>query len=239
MPYEVVFGRAPTLPVDVTFNTKPRDQVEDIVTPREYSDEVEFSLNDVFDSVIEKLQLSKTKMQRQYNKNLRFIDYKKGQKVWLKVKHYKTGENRKLSPRRNGPWLVMDKIPNGVNFRIKNDRNEEKIVHHDRIYPVSGSTPQQRTVSEKVPEAQSPPVTLDNAPLLSTTTLLDDVTEGSLNSDSDRFSNYEPTTDSSSDNDSSSNDEQSEAGVHRYPQRVRHRRIIHGAVPWSDVQLSP
>ena len=40
MPYEVVFGRAPTLPVDVTFNTKPRDQVEDIVTPREYFDEV-------------------------------------------------------------------------------------------------------------------------------------------------------------------------------------------------------
>ena len=53
MPYEVVFGQAPTLSVDI--NTKPRDQVEDIVTPREYHDEVEFSLNDVFDSVIEKL----------------------------------------------------------------------------------------------------------------------------------------------------------------------------------------
>ena len=59
--------------------------------------------------------------------------------MWLKVKYYKTGENRKLSPRRNGPWTVLSRLPNGVNFRIVNDRTrEEKVVHHDRMNPVKG-----------------------------------------------------------------------------------------------------
>ena len=168
-------------------------------------------------------------MQRQYNKNLRFIDYAKGQKVWLKVKYYKSGENQKLSPRRNGPWSVVDKLPNGVNFRIKNDRNEEKVVHHDRIYPVT----------ERVPEAQPPSVTPDEEPLPSATAPPDDVTDGNLNSGSDGYSDYEPTTNSSPDNDSSDNDEQPGADVRCYPQRVHNRRIIPGAVPWSDVHLSP
>ena len=68
-----------------------------------------------------------------HNKNLRFFDYKAGEKVWLKMKHYKSGENRKLSPRQSGPWTVMEKLPNGVNFCIVNDSTKnEKIVHHDR-----------------------------------------------------------------------------------------------------------
>ena len=142
VPYEVVFGRAPSLPMDVTFGVDRRDQVSDAITPRQYSEEVQFSLNDVFDQVIDKLKLSKDKMQKQYNRKLNFIDYQRGEKVWLKVKHYKTGENRKLSPRRTGPWVVVDKMPNGVNFRIRNN-SEEKVVHHDRIYPVRDSSSMQ------------------------------------------------------------------------------------------------
>ena len=46
-------------------------------------------------------------MQQQYNTNIRFDDYKLGDNDWLKTKHYKSDESRKLSPRR-------------VNFRIIN-----------------------------------------------------------------------------------------------------------------------
>ena len=56
---------------------------------------------------------------KQYNKKLKFNDYIEGDKVWLKAKYYKTGENRKLAPRRGGPWTVLRKLPNGVNFEIK------------------------------------------------------------------------------------------------------------------------
>ncbi len=75
-------------------------------------------------------------MQQQYNRNIRLNNFKNGQKVWLKVKHYKTGENRKLAPRRNGPGTVKRKLPNGVGFEIENDRKEIKVVHNDRLSPV-------------------------------------------------------------------------------------------------------
>ena len=79
-------------------------------------------------------------MQQQYNMNFRFNDYKPGEKVWLKTKHYKSGEHRKLSPRRNGPWRILDKLPNRVNFRIiKDQTRKSKLVHHDRLSPVRES----------------------------------------------------------------------------------------------------
>ena len=62
-------------------------------------------------------------MLEQYNKNIRFNDYKKGEEVWMKIKHFKTGETRKLAPRRNGPWIVLRKMPNGVNLEVKNQKN--------------------------------------------------------------------------------------------------------------------
>ena len=76
-------------------------------------------------------------MQQQYNTNIRFNDYKSGDNVWLKTKHYKSGESRKLSPRRNSPWQILEKLPNGVNFRIINVQSrQQKIVHHDRLSPL-------------------------------------------------------------------------------------------------------
>lgn len=133
VPYEVVFGRPAVLPQDIIFGTTP-DEFEH-TSASDHLHAVSSSLNDVFEQVMSSLALSKKTMQRHYNKNIRFNDYKEGQKVWLKNKHYKSGENRKLAPRRNGPWFVLRKLPNGVNFRIENSRKEQKVVHHDRLLP--------------------------------------------------------------------------------------------------------
>ena len=137
IPYKVVFGRVPILPIDIRFGIDKEARIDDIITASEYFEERSFVLQDMFDTVIQELKLSKEKMMRQYNQNLRVIDYKTGDKVWLKVKYYKTGENRKLAPRRGGPWTIVEKLPNGVNFRIRNDSSAEmKVVHHDRLSPV-------------------------------------------------------------------------------------------------------
>ena len=248
IPYEVVFGRAPLLPLDLTFSTSRKDRFSEAITPREYSEEVQFSLNDMFEQVIDKLKLSKIKMQKQYNRNLNFFDYEKGEKVWLKVKHYKSGDNRKLSPRRTGLWTVVDKMPNGVNFRIRNNSKEEKVVHHDRIYPVRGNLatqPSSRLAS--VPLQQLPHLTT-TAPTVSHPAC----SSGSLSSSSSDLgeqSDYEPSSeegdldldyDPPSDADSSDSGDGNvpqESVATRYPQRVRHRRTIPGAVPWSEVDL--
>ncbi len=89
------------LPLDITFDNASPDPFHQ-VSPADYELETTASLQDIFSQVADSLKLSKEKMQRYYNRNIRFIDYQAGDKVWLKVKHYKTGENRKLAPRRDG-----------------------------------------------------------------------------------------------------------------------------------------
>ena len=110
----------------------------DLISPKEYEKDTTSLLRDIFGHVTRKLEISKDKMQRQNNTKLQFIDYNRGQKVWLKIKYYKTGEKRKVAPRRTGPRKVIQKLPNGVNFEIKNSHGEKKVVNHDRIISTSG-----------------------------------------------------------------------------------------------------
>ena len=70
-------------------------------------------------------------MQQHYNKNIHYMGYVIGLKVLLKVKHYNTGENKKLAPRVT--WTIVEKLPNGVTFRIENwfiKPNSHLMRHH-------------------------------------------------------------------------------------------------------------
>ena len=186
----------------------------DVVTPKDFSEEINFALKDMFQYVIKHLQLSKIKMLRQYNKHLRYHDYKIGQKVRMKVKYYKTGENRKLSPRRNGPWVIVEKLPNGVNFKIKNENsNETTVVHHDRLSPVKDN--------EKLSEGKNCVVDktiIDNDKNLSGSDYDEDYDDSSDSATfvrNDDQSNFE--TDSSHSLTDSENEGGDEASPRRYP----------------------
>ena len=123
----------PVLPQDLLFKQKVHPPDTEVVTPAEYASELKTHLHEVYQNVAHNLGLNREQMQKQYNKNIRFHDYHVGEKVWLKTKYYKTGENKKLSPRRNGPWTIVEKLPNGLNFQIENDSTgNKKIVHHNR-----------------------------------------------------------------------------------------------------------
>ena len=158
-------------------------------------------------------------MQKQYDKRLNVFDHEPGDKVWLKTKHFKAGESRKLSPRRTGPWTIVEKLPNGVNFRVLCDSSkEEKVVHHDRISPVKGTgvTKRDATSSQRNRRTRTPPRNEVEG-------LSDFTTDPS--SEEDEGSDYEP---SSSDSASSS-----EEGERRYPTRNRQQRVIPGAVLYN------
>lgn len=94
VPYEVVFGRSVILPQDIMFEVVKID-LHDQSTTANYEQDLRSTLQDTFLQVVKTLQLSEQVMQKHYNKT--------GQNVWLKVKHYKTGENRKLAPSCDGP----------------------------------------------------------------------------------------------------------------------------------------
>ena len=111
-PYKVVFASDAVLPVNVRFDVGEKAHPLDVVSAKEFLDERE------------------SIMIKQCNRELKFNDYMEGDNVRLKVKFYKTGENRKLAPRRGGPWVLVRKLPNGVNFEIKNIATREVIIVH-------------------------------------------------------------------------------------------------------------
>ena len=218
-----MFARDAVLPIDVKFDVGEKSQQSDVVSAKEYSDERQSIIQDMYDTVISHLKLSKEAMMKQYNKKLKFNDYIEGDKVWLKVKYYKTGENRKLAPRRGGPWTVLRKLPNGVNFEIKHETTKEvKIVHHDRLTPVRENDTGRPTQHHQRNDHTHHPSEYDSN---SETDSDDDTFRGNATN-----SDFEPSSGNESSAESEVNDEE-----RRYPARVRTQREIPGTVPWSAV----
>ena len=235
IPYNVIFGRYARLPIDVLFSIDPCPTV-DVTTPATYAQDRSFILEDTYKTVLQNLQLSKERMQAQYNKNLRFHDYKEGDQVWLKVKYYKTGENRKLSPRRNGPWTVIRKLPNGVNFEILNDKTrEQKIVHHDRLNPC------------RIIPFVEPSIGYPNQPTTTTVSakgknVVNDTVYPSANSeesskDSEESASSESEIEYDNDSDTDVSDNDHEIPDRRYPQRQRRARQLPENIPWNAIKL--
>ena len=159
-------------------------------------------------------------MQRQYNTKLRFIDYSRGQQVWLKVKYYKTGENRKLAPRRTGPWKVIQKLPNGVNFEIENSNGEKKVVHHDRIVPVvEKGFRNQPTVQEQVSPNEESEDSDEDFP------------------DSDSGASVYETQEVEFENPAELENQEGEVHRELRPRRQRQARYLPDSIPWGSLKI--
>ena len=250
IPYQVVFGRKPQLPVDKLFNTQIKNNIDDVVKPSDYVDEIDLTLKDLFHFVIEHLQLSKIEMMKQDNKNIRFHNYADGDNVWLKIKHFKTGESRKLSPRRNGPWIVIKKLPNGVNFEIRNKHTSEtKIVHHNRLSPIRNNIERgdySDINNNDLNKSSAGAELSDVSSSENSSSSHSDYSVGSENESHESNSENEShesnseneSHESHSENESSESDSENDDGENRrYPRRQRTQREIPGAIPWSAVNI--
>ena len=154
----------------------------------------------------------------QYNKKLRFHDYQAGQKVWLKTNVVNSGEN-KLAPKRTGPWTVIKRMPNGVNFEMQNDKSyKKKIVHHDKL-----KTVKENTYVINTPTKQPESVVVEHSE--------DDSSDSSsIHTLSNRSDNdYSP---SESDSDTSTPEIERER---RYPARHRTQRNLPDTIPWASI----
>ena len=212
VPYEVLYGRSPVLPEDVLWGVNDKFVLRDVTNPTEYAEEIKINLREVYNQVNTHLELSRQTMQKQYNKNLNFNDFKPGDRAWLKKKHYKTGENRKLSPRKTGPFTIIEKLPNGVNFRIKNEANGSiQNVHHDRLIPFKKATSEHKQANDRSANDSS----------------------GDQGNTSESESENEVDVEAE-DSDSSEN---SVENSNRYPVRNRQPRIIEGAIPWDAIDI--
>ena len=64
------FRRKPTLPVDLLFNTLIKSRIDDVITPQDYVEEIELTLNELFNLVIDRLHLSRLEMLKHSTRKL-------------------------------------------------------------------------------------------------------------------------------------------------------------------------
>ena len=76
----MVSDRYAVLPQDISFQHGNVNGYYDLVSPKDFKLEV-LNCKDFFNSVTAKYEVSTAKMQQQYNKNLRFVDYEPNEKV--------------------------------------------------------------------------------------------------------------------------------------------------------------
>ena len=141
VPYEIVHGRAAIIPEDVKLGLSHDQLGRDILSAKDFAEEVKLRLTKAFGTVGTNLDKYRQQMESTYNKSTRLIEHSLHDKVWLRKKTFKAGESAKLAPRRSGPWEVIEVMPNGRNFRLKNCQNgRSTVVHHDRMVPVLSDT---------------------------------------------------------------------------------------------------
>ena len=231
IPYCVVFGRTARLPIDILFcSNEPAVAYSNSLLT--YAQERQLILRDVFDIVFNNLQISKRKMQAQCNENLCFINHKEEEIVWLKVKFYKTGENRELAPRYSGPWTVLRKLPNGVNFEINNPRaSETKILHHDRLIPFKlGTNEDNEEINFDTVRNQS-----DNGAKKLGENRPSNAMTSSSSEDEENSASNDTTDDFASDVEDSDSDYATPP--RQYPQRMRRPRQFCDNIPWDAIRL--
>ena len=73
MPYSVVFGHLPVLPVDMLFANSNTSVSENSATPRQYIKDVGASLTQIWDTVRSHLEVNKKEILSQYNKGIAII----------------------------------------------------------------------------------------------------------------------------------------------------------------------
>ena len=82
-------------------------------------------------------------------------------KVLVRKRHYNPGENRKLSPRYIGLCTIIRKMPNAVNFEVKNSKGKTSIIHHNRLKRFFGDS---ENTGEKSTKDVAPPDNPSNSP---------------------------------------------------------------------------
>ena len=206
-PFEVVHGRTALLPTDMKLGTIDSQFVGEVLPAKEFAKNLSDNVQEIYTQVNLNLEANREIMKQQYNKSIRVHNYIEGQQVWLKCKYYKTGESKKLAPRKSGPWTIVKILENGVNFEIKrNNNNKKTVVHHDRLIPLKES------FSET-----------------------DSSTDRSVENDNQNASIYE--TDSDNEDGEANLAHDAQLVERRYPIRERTQREIPGAIPWSAIDI--
>ena len=161
------FGREATLLVDLLVPPCPPDkespegQVPDAWDLQE-------RLREAHEAARVHMSERMVSQKRQYDRNVRLIEYHPGNVVWLYRPVTKRGKSPKLFRHWTGPFLIQDRI-NQVNYRIQaSPRSKAHVVHADRLKLCHGTRPEDLgfpgTTEPSMVATGGPPVTFTTPP---------------------------------------------------------------------------
>ena len=142
-PYECVFGRPPTLPVDVMYGgarapagPSPAAPADILAYVCGLQQTLETTDTMAYDASVAAHQTSKTTHDARILEHV----YTPGDRVWMRREAFKKGESRKLASVWDGPYRVKDKLRSWT-YRVQREGgSKECVVHHNRLKPCH-STP--------------------------------------------------------------------------------------------------
>ncbi|CAC5404131.1 unnamed protein product [Mytilus coruscus] len=133
-PYEMVFGRQITLPVDMAMRV-PSSNYELTTYKTDYAYKLSGRINKIHEFARDRIKMSSDNMKRTYDRSSQLKIYKENDLVWLYNPVRKKGISPKLQCTWTGPFNIIKKI-NDVIYKIqKNKKVKPKIVHYDRLKP--------------------------------------------------------------------------------------------------------
>ena len=154
-PFEVVYGRNPLTPVDLT--PRPMKDKESF----DASNRAEF-VRRLHDRTRVQLERKTARYKAQADKGRRNVQFEEGDYVWLHLRKERFPQQRKskLDPRGDGPFRVIQKLgPNAYKLDIPHDRygvHPSFNVSDLSLYvPQDDSDDESRTIREQMEENDS------------------------------------------------------------------------------------
>ena len=125
-PFCVLFGRSPTLPVDLLV---PLPSEAEPVSYPWYVSNLKHLLKEAYQNVRQLLTHAHIKQKTQYDKKFHDFQLRVGDMVYLHTPVVKNGRSRKLTSPWTGPYSIVDR-PSQYNVRIQLIGGRKNLVVH-------------------------------------------------------------------------------------------------------------
>ena len=130
-PYYLLYGRIPKIPLDIL----SADISIDLgLTEQDYVNNLQNKLESAFQIVIQNRDYRMNLAEIRHNRFVRAAKFNINDQVWVQVKQTKKGQNKKLSWKWTGPYIIINAFGDST-YIVKplNKRGRKITVHQDRL----------------------------------------------------------------------------------------------------------
>ncbi|CAG2186283.1 unnamed protein product [Mytilus edulis] len=160
-PFRMIFGEEMRMPLDVILAEELCENGSELVSEHDHVMKLQDKLKTIHEIARVSLGTAAKRQKRQYDKNVKRLDYSEGDLVRRYQPRTAKGVKKKLSRFWTGPWVIVEKLSN-VLYKIKHSPNSTPvIIHADNLKLYKGEKvpkwfkPQKTIVQAEMPNLQA------------------------------------------------------------------------------------